>query len=71
MSAVALPVSHRLESLLRSRLGGQFREVRLTEQDGGLVLQGLVHSYYAKQMAQHFAMELTGLPVVANEIQVA
>jgi len=71
MNSMASPASHRLESLLRGRIGGQFRDLEIISQGNGIVLHGLVHSYYAKQLAQHLAMELTGQPVVANEIEVA
>jgi len=33
-------------------------------------LRGQVHTYYAKQLAQHAVMETTGLPILANEIEV-
>jgi hypothetical protein len=36
----------------------------------GVVLRGQSTTYYAKQIVQHAAMELTGLPVLANEIEV-
>jgi hypothetical protein len=60
----------RMESQLRSRLGGQLRDFRLCLRDHCLVLQGQAHTYYAKQLAQHVAAEMTGLPVSANEIEV-
>jgi hypothetical protein len=33
-------------------------------------LQGLASTYYAKQLAQHAAMDLADLPILANEIEV-
>jgi hypothetical protein len=35
-----------------------------------LILRGRVFSYYAKQLAQHAAMQIHGLPILANEIHV-
>jgi hypothetical protein len=37
----------------------------------GLVLRGRAHTYDAKQLAQHAAMESTTLPILENEIVVA
>jgi hypothetical protein len=71
MSTSVIQAASRLEARLHNRLGGQFRNVEVLERDHGIVLQGVVYSYYAKQLAQHVAMELTGLPVLANEIEVA
>lgn len=36
----------------------------------GLVLQGCAPTFYAKQLAQHAAMEVSGPPILANEIEV-
>ena len=43
---------------------------RVLVQEQGLVLQGCAPTYYAKQIAQHAAMEVSGLPLLANEIEV-
>jgi len=61
----------RLEARLQHCLGGQVANVRLEVRDKGLVLQGRARTYYAKQLAQHAVMEATGLPILANEIQVS
>jgi hypothetical protein len=58
------------EAVLRQRLRGQGRELRLLIREAGVVLQGQVVSYYAKQMAQEITHQLTGLPITANEIEV-
>jgi len=34
------------------------------------VLQGRTRTYHAKQLAQHAVMEITELPILANEIRV-
>jgi len=60
-----------LEARIQCRLGGQIREFRLAIVDKGLILRGYAHTYYAKQLAQHAVMEATGLPILANEIEVA
>jgi hypothetical protein len=59
-----------LEAHIQCRLGGQIREFQLVIVDKGLILRGRAHTYYAKQLAQHAVMEATGLPILANEIEV-
>jgi hypothetical protein len=58
------------EAVLRQRLHGQFQELRVLVRAEGVILQGRVVSYYAKQLAQHAAHKLMGLPIAANEIEV-
>jgi hypothetical protein len=60
-----------LETHLLCRLSGQVHEFRLVVGAGGLVLRGRARTYYAKQLAQHAVMEATGLPILANKIEVA
>lgn len=38
--------------------------------DDGLVLEGRTLTYFGKQAVQHAVMEATGLPIVANNIEV-
>jgi hypothetical protein len=47
----------RIEELVRCRLTGLLRDFRLVVRDNGLVLRGHVHTYYAKQLAQHAVMK--------------
>ena len=61
----------RIEAHVRCRLTGLLRDFQLVFCDQGLVLRGRVHTYYAKQLAQHAVMEACGLPIHANEVQVA
>lgn len=60
-----------LESLVRRRLGGRVRDLRVILRNDGVVLCGRAPTYYAKQLAQHAAMELSCLPVVSNDIEVS
>jgi hypothetical protein len=55
---------------LEQQLRHRFRGLHVRLQGEGLVLQGQVRSYYAKQVAQHLVMRLTDLPIAANEIEV-
>jgi hypothetical protein len=60
-----------VEARVRCHLGGQVRHLRLRPCPPGLVLTGRARSYHARQEAADLAAEWTGLPVLANEIDVA
>jgi hypothetical protein len=60
-----------IEERVRYRLTGLLRDFQLVFRDNGLVLHGHVHTYYAKQLAQHAVMEASSLPIRANKIEVA
>ena len=68
--AASLDIGHQLETRIRIRLGGQIRDIQVVCRDDGLVLQGRSRTYYAKQLAQHLVMEVTSIPIIANEIEV-
>lgn len=59
-----------LATLIVRRLGNRVRNLRVLRQGGGLVIQGRTSTYYAKQLAQHAAMELDKEPILANDIEV-
>jgi hypothetical protein len=61
----------RLEYLVRCRLNGRVRDLRLRCVGSGLVLGGRTNTYHAKQLAQHAVMSETTLPIAANEIEVS
>lgn len=71
---IAEPVTYlpheELETLLHRRLGNRIRDLRILVAPGGLVLQGRTSTYHAKQLAQHAAMDLADLPILANNIEV-
>lgn len=69
-SHTTLTENRRLEAHVQSRLCGHVRDLRLSVQDYGVVLQGRARTYYAKQLAQQAVMEATELPVLANQIEV-
>jgi hypothetical protein len=58
------------EAVLQQRLSRRVVELRLLQRQGGVILRGYAFSYYAKQLAQHVAMDLLGLRVLVNEIEV-
>jgi hypothetical protein len=61
----------RIENHVRYRLSGLLRDFQLVFHDDGLVLRGRVHTYHAKQLAQHAVMEASSLPIRANELEVS
>jgi hypothetical protein len=67
--AVHTDVLH-LEAKLKDQLRGRVRNLRVFVHDNGLVLRGFSRTYHAKQLAQEAVLELPGLPLMANEIQV-
>ncbi|MCS7168208.1 MAG: hypothetical protein RMI91_04740 [Gemmatales bacterium] len=58
-----------LEATVQKRLGNRIRDLRIVRSERGVILQGRVPTYYAKQLAQHAILEL-GQPVAANQIEV-
>ena len=70
-STTSLPADQ-VETLIERHLRGRVRVLRfrVVVQEGGLILHGCVPTYYAKQLGQHAAMEVSGLPILANEIEV-
>src|ERR1700730_9557207 len=62
--------SEYLEAQLRQRLGSRVRDVRVVLRHDGVILQGWTATYHAKQLAQHAAMELADMRILANEIEV-
>lgn len=65
-----IPPEERLEALMQRRLGSRVRDLRVVVRPGGLILQGRAATYHAKQLAQHAAMELASVPILANDIEV-
>ena len=66
------PETESLESLVRQWLSGRAHvyALRVLVEEEGVVLEGRVLSYYAKQLAQHAAIVVSGLPLRANRIEV-
>jgi hypothetical protein len=70
-STTAVPADRLETSIQRQFLGRiRIRGFRVLIQEQGLVLQGCAPTYYAKQLAQYAAMEVSGFPILANEIEV-
>ena len=65
-----LSEEERLEGMLMRRIGNRVRDLRVILLADGLILQGRTATYHAKQLAQHAAMELANMPILANDIEV-
>ncbi|HMC64610.1 MAG TPA: hypothetical protein VKI65_06700 [Gemmataceae bacterium] len=65
-----VPHEEYLEMLLQRRIGSRVRDLRVVIRPEGMILRGRTSTYHAKQLAQHAAMELGGLPILANDIEV-
>ncbi len=61
----------RITAGVRRRVGGWVRDFQVQIHDEGLILRGWTRTYYAKQLVQHTAMEVGGLPILANRVEVA
>ena len=59
-----------LETSVQRRLGTRIRGLRVIVRQDGIELRGVVSTYHAKQIAQHAAMDLSDLPILANDIEV-
>ena len=59
-----------IEQALSQRLGHRIQGLAISLEPCGLVLSGRCHSYYDKQMAKHFAIEMTAATTIDNRIQV-
>jgi hypothetical protein len=56
--------------LIRGRLRGLVKDLRVLSQGTGLILRGRSRTFYGKQMAQEEIMKLIDQPIVSNEIEV-
>jgi hypothetical protein len=60
----------KLAERVQCQLAGRVHDLRLLFRNNGLVLQGQCHSHHAKQLAQHYVLEGTGIPLLANDTKV-
>lgn len=59
-----------LQAEIRQRTGGRVRNLRVFRTADSLVLTGTSGSFYAKQLAQHAALELAPSARLINDIVV-
>jgi hypothetical protein len=61
----------RLEAEIRRSLGGRLKEFSVDARAQGLVLHGRSRTYHAKQLAQQAALDISGMPILSNDIRVS
>lgn len=61
---------HRIETRFQAPFGREVRGLQVLVLIDGLVLRGRVSTYYAKQLVQQMAKDISGLSIVANEIEI-
>lgn len=59
-----------LEKHIQARLGSRVSQLKVVCRVDGVVLQGRVYTYHAKQLVQHLLMQMTDSPILTNEIEV-
>ncbi len=59
-----------LRTQVQSRVGSSLRHFEIEHCLDGLILRGHARRYYDKQMAQVVAMQLSGLLMLSNDIEV-
>jgi hypothetical protein len=59
-----------LELQVQGQFSGRVVDFHVLPLGGGIVLRGFTRTYYLKQLAQQAVMNLTDLPILANEIEV-
>ena len=66
------PKSHLeiLTELIFRRLEGRVRNFSLELDPEGLTIGGLAQTQHARNLARHVVMEMSNLPIVANNIEV-
>ena len=69
-SALTPELVHQAATRLQVRLGRTVHDLQIFPHEDGVVLSGHADTYYAKQLAQHAAMEIFVHASVANEIDV-
>jgi hypothetical protein len=58
-----------VEAHVKHQLGGRVSQFQVLFDGKGLVLRGQTRSQYARQLVQQAVMDITDLPIVANEIR--
>lgn len=71
VSPTSMALADQVQNHVLHRLSGRLRGLQVIVLGQGLILQGQARTYYVKQLAQHVAAEMSGLAVVANQIEVA
>jgi osmotically-inducible protein OsmY len=63
-------IQERMEQFLKTRMLSGSHVIQCSFQEGMLLIRGKVGSYYAKQLAQEYARQISGVEQVANHLTV-
>jgi osmotically-inducible protein OsmY len=70
-TTIALPCVEQIEARILSRVAGRVQNLQVVLRENGVILQGRARTYHVKQLAQHAVLELPGVRLLANDIEVA
>ncbi len=68
--AEAERLAESIEHAVWRETGGGIQDLRVEVTPNGVLISGHCHTYYAKQKAQHAAMEISGARLLTNLIDV-
>ena len=68
--AVPRGLMEQIEIRILSRVAGRLQNLQVILRDDGVVLKGRAKTYHVKQLAQHAVLEMTGVRLLANDIEV-
>jgi osmotically-inducible protein OsmY len=63
-------LAEEIEGIVQRRTGGQIRGLHVEVDQDRVIITGRAATYYAKQLAQHAAMDAAGHECLTNEIEV-
>lgn len=70
-STLTLPWVEQLEARILSRVAGRVQNLQILVLENGVILKGRARTYHVKQLAQHAVLEMPGVRLLANDIEVA
>ena len=68
---IEMPLDSRVSTALRRNPYVSGRTLRFETEQGRVILRGVVHSYFQKQMAQESLRRIDGVEEILNELEVA
>jgi len=63
-------LAERVAACVHHLMSGRVRDFRVQIDKRGLVLRGQTRTYHAKQLVRQAAMEVAGMPILADEVEV-
>jgi len=63
-------LADRVAARVHHLMSGRVSDFRVHIDKRGLVLRGRTRTYHAKQLVRQAAMEVTGMPILADEVEV-